>query len=156
MKKKLLYLLIVIFISFKAISLEVTLTQGTIKPTPIAITDFFSNENKTKKIGKNISIVISDNLERSGLFLPIDKKSFIQNNESLSKQIRFEDWKIIKSQYLLSGSIQLIDSKILVSFKLYDILSQKVLEDLSRFGYNGTPKPKWLVKPINNDSEIIK
>ena len=49
-------------------SLEVTLTQGTVKPTPIAITDFFSNENKTKKIGKNISMaVISDNLERSGL-----------------------------------------------------------------------------------------
>ncbi|SVB53441.1 uncharacterized protein METZ01_LOCUS206295, partial [marine metagenome] len=31
-------------ISFKALSLEVTLTQGSVKPTPIAVTDFFSNE----------------------------------------------------------------------------------------------------------------
>ena len=75
MKKKLFYLLIIIFISFKTMSLEVTLTQGTVKPTPIAITDFFSDESDAQKIGKNISRVISDNLERSGLFLPIDKKT---------------------------------------------------------------------------------
>ena len=66
MKKILLYLIITFLISFNALSLEVTLTQGTIKPTPIAITNFYSNDNKTKKIGKNISMVISDNLERSG------------------------------------------------------------------------------------------
>ena len=80
MKKILFYLLIIFFINFKSLSLEVTLTQGTIKPTPIAVTDFYSNDNKEQKIGKNISIVISDNLERSGLFIPIDKKAFIQNN----------------------------------------------------------------------------
>ena len=29
-------------ISFNSNSIEVTLTQGTVKPTPIAVTDFFS------------------------------------------------------------------------------------------------------------------
>ena len=45
MKKKILYLIIIFLISFKSHSLEVTLTQGTIKPTPIAITNFYSNED---------------------------------------------------------------------------------------------------------------
>jgi len=127
MKKILFYLLIIFFINFKSLSLEVTLTQGTIKPTPIAVTDFYSNDNKEQKIGKNISIVISDNLERSGLFIPIDKKAFIQNEESLSKQPRFEDWKIIKAQHLISGKIDKKNNIISVEFRLYDVFSQKQL-----------------------------
>ena len=127
MKNKLLYFLIFFFISFKVLSLDLTLTQGTIKPTPIAVTNFFSSDNKTKKIGKNISMVISDNLERSGLFMPIDKKSFIQNEESLSSQPRFEDWKIIKAQHLIAGKINRKDGKISVEFRLFDVFSQKQL-----------------------------
>ena len=33
-----------IFICFEIYGLEVTLTQGTIKPTPIAVTDFFAKD----------------------------------------------------------------------------------------------------------------
>ena len=97
------YILIIFFICFKLYSLEVTLTQGTIKPTPIAITNFYSNDDNIIKIGKNISMVISDNLERSGLFMPIERNAFIQDEESLSNQPRFEDWKIVKAQHLIAG-----------------------------------------------------
>ena len=62
-------MILFIFICFETYGLEVTLTQGTIKPTPIAVTDFFAKDLQAQKIGKNISQVISDNLERSGLFL---------------------------------------------------------------------------------------
>jgi len=65
MKKKIFYSIVIFLISFKLHSLEVTLTQGTIKPTPIAITNFYSSDDNILKIGKNISMVISDNLERS-------------------------------------------------------------------------------------------
>ena len=108
------YLLVVFLISFKSHSLEVTLTQGTIKPTPIAITNFYSEDDHTLKIGKNISMVISDNLERSGLFMPIERKAFIQDEESLSNQPRFEDWKIIKAQHLIAGTIYEKNEKISV------------------------------------------
>ena len=54
MKKNIIYSIIIFFISYKLHSLEVTLTQGNIKPTPIAITNFFSNEDNVLKIGKNI------------------------------------------------------------------------------------------------------
>ena len=58
MKKKLFFFVFIFLTCFKALSLEVTLTQGTIKPTPIAVTDFFSNDSKAKNIGKNISMVM--------------------------------------------------------------------------------------------------
>ena len=116
-----------ILFSINIFALEVTLTEGSVKPTPIAITDFFSDDETNIKIGKNISTVISNNLERSGLFLPLDNKSFIQDSKSLSNQPRFEDWKVIKAQHLISGKISKKDEKISVEFRLYDVLSQKQL-----------------------------
>ena len=125
--KKILLLLLLYIYSFEAFSLELTISQGTIKPTPIAITDLYAINNSTTKIGKNISIVISDNLERSGLFIPIDKKAFIQNNESLTKQLRFEDWRVNKAQHLVAGKISQSDNKIFVEFRLFDVFQQKQL-----------------------------
>ena len=119
--------LLVFFFSIKVLSLEVTLTQGSIKPTPIAITDLFSKNTNFEKIGKNISNVISDNLERSGLFIPLDQKAFIQTNKSLSDKPRFEDWKVIKAQHLVSGKISGSNGKITVEFRLYDVFQQKQL-----------------------------
>ena len=124
--KKIFFLLLLIY-SFKTFSLELTISQGTIKPTPIAITDLYAINNITTKIGKNISMVISDNLERSGLFIPIDKRAFIQNNESLTKQLRFEDWRVIKAQHLVAGKISKSDNKIFVEFRLFDVFAQKQL-----------------------------
>ena len=124
---KYLVLVLFLFYSQNLFSLEVTLTQGSVKPTPIAITDFFSKSDDLDKFGKNISNVISDNLERSGLFLPIDKKSFIQDNKSLSDKPRFEDWKLIKAQHLVAGKISTSNEKISVEYRLYDVFQQKQL-----------------------------
>ena len=121
------YLISLIFVLFslKAQSLELTLSQGTVKPTPIAITNLFSSNTSLEKLGKNISSVISDNLERSGLFIPIDQKAFIQTSESLSNQPRFEDWKIIKAQHLVSGRIETDNNNISIEFRLFDVFAQK-------------------------------
>ena len=121
------YLLIILFfiISLKAQSLEITLSQGTVKPTPIAVTNLFSNNATLDKLGKNIASVISDNLQRSGLFIPINQKAFIQSSESLSDQPRFEDWKVIKAQHLVSGKIETNNNKISIEFRLFDVFAQK-------------------------------
>ena len=143
MKKIFIFIFIFIF-SFRCYSLEVTLTQGTIEPTPIAITDFYAINSDVSKIGKNISTVISNNLERSGLFIPIDKKAFIQNIQSLKKQPRFEDWKLIKAQYLFSGTISInSDDEILVCFKLFDVLSQKSILPKNKICFNPVKKRAW-------------
>ena len=124
---KAILFLFIIFISSSSRSLEVTLTQGSIKPTPIAVTNLFAKNTNFEKIGKNISNVISDNLERSGLFIPLDQKAFIQTNDSLSIQPRFEDWKVIKAQHLVAGNISGSNGKISIEFRLYDVFQQKQL-----------------------------
>ena len=113
------------FIFIKANALEITLSQGTVKPTPIAVTNLFSNNSTLDKLGKNIASVISDNLERSGLFISINQQAFIQSSESLSSQPRFEDWKVIKAQHLVSGKIETNNNKISIEFRLFDVFAQK-------------------------------
>ena len=122
--KNLLIIILCLF-AFKTNSLELTLNQGTVKPTPIAVTNLFSNNPSLDKLGKNISSVISDNLERSGLFIPIDQKAFIQSTESLSSQPRFEDWKVIKAQHLVAGKIEANEKYISIEFRLFDVFAQK-------------------------------
>ncbi len=143
MKYFAIFFIYLILFNLKAMSLDLTITQGSVKPTPISITEFYSIDNKAVKISKNISEVISNNLERSGLFVPIDSKAFIQNNESLYNQIRFEDWKVIKSQYLLSGSVRSnSDDQIIVCYKLYDIFSQKLITEPNRC-FNPANEKAW-------------
>ena len=122
---KYITLILLSLITFQTSALELTLNQGTVKPTPIAVTSLFSNNSSLDKLGKNISSVISDNLERSGLFIPIDQNAFIQSTESLSSQPRFEDWKVIKAQHLVAGKIESNNSNISIEFRLFDVFAQK-------------------------------
>lgn len=54
--------------------LKLDITKGVVEPMPIAITDFLSGD----QLGTNISNVIAADLERSGLFAPVDKGAFIE------------------------------------------------------------------------------
>ncbi|MBI29537.1 MAG: Protein TolB [Alphaproteobacteria bacterium MarineAlpha5_Bin11] len=138
--KILFFAILLLFNSNSLISeeLEIGISQGSVKPTPIAITEFYSNNLNAVKVGRDISEVISNNLERSGLFIPLIKESFIQNNESLNKQPRFEDWKIIKAQHLLSGNVNIDGNDFIVKFKLFDVYAGKmIVEGGYRVGKNG-------------------
>ena len=113
--------------------LEINISQGIFEPLPIAVTNFFAQDLKSKKIGKDLANVISNNLERSGLFKVIDKQSYIQGDESLNKQPRFGDWKLIKAQHLVSGNVIIKNDTIEVEFRLYDVHSQEQLGTAKRY-----------------------
>ena len=58
--------------------LKVDITKGKAEPLPIAVTDFFGSSAEEAQSGADISQVIAADLQRSGLFKPIDKRAFIQ------------------------------------------------------------------------------
>ena len=53
------YILTIFFflIFIKANALELTLSQGTVKPTPIAITNLYAVDSSLEKLGENIMFV---------------------------------------------------------------------------------------------------
>ena len=69
--------------------LSITVDRGNFQPMPIAVTDFGGAD---PALGQQISGVISNDLKRSGLFLPVDKKAFIEKVE------RRVGWRTLRSQ----------------------------------------------------------
>ena len=59
-------------------ALKVEITQGQVRPDPIAVTNFYSADTGLSKLGETISGVVSADLERSGLFEAISHAAFIQ------------------------------------------------------------------------------
>ena len=128
-------LILIILFPIKAFSLiEVDITRGNLSPLPIAVSplsvDSKSKENfeellKKKDIGAEISLVVENNLAKSGLFNPLDKDAFLQNPNIAHLKPRFEDWALIKAQALITGTVTLVDEKLRVEFRLWDVLAGK-------------------------------
>ena len=77
---------------------ELSLDKPNAEPLPIAITDFLSGE-----LGPQISGIVAADLKRSGLFAPIDKGAFIEKITNPDVAPRFDDWKVINAQALVTG-----------------------------------------------------
>ncbi|MCG8597504.1 MAG: Tol-Pal system beta propeller repeat protein TolB [Kiloniellales bacterium] len=117
--------------------LRIDITRGIVEPIPVAVTDFYSDEAEQSQIGRDISGVIAANLERSGLFRPVDKRAFIQDAESLRAAPRFADWRLINAQALINGSVQQqADGRLNVEFRLWDVYAEK---QMTGFAYFTTP-----------------
>ena len=118
--------------------ISIDLTSPNIDPVNIAVTNFHADNNDNRKMGQNIAGIISSNLENSGLFSPINPRSFIQTPESISKNgTRFAEWRMINAQILVSGIIKNTDDgKTRVEFRLWDSFSER---QLSGMAYMTTP-----------------
>ncbi|MGI4851112.1 MAG: Tol-Pal system beta propeller repeat protein TolB [Janthinobacterium lividum] len=110
--------------------LEVDITEGNIAPMPIAITGFQGSGN-VANTGAQIASIVTADLERCGLFQPLDPASFIQTLESLKQKPRFGDWRAINAQTLVSGEIKIAsDGQIQVEYAFYDVISESRLEGM--------------------------
>jgi len=110
--------------------LEVTISQGKVEPTPIAITQVFGVDADTSRYGNTIRQIISNNLTNSGLFYTVNEDLYIQSDNLVEKVPRFEDWKLIKAQFLLSADVTKTDKGIRLRMRLYDVFNAKEIEKL--------------------------
>ena len=135
--------IIIIFflLQVKSYSLiEVDITRGNLNPLPIAVSPLatdndskqkFKNEVKIDDLGAEISKVVENNLMTSGLFNPLPRDSFLQEPDIAHFKPRFEDWKLIKAQALITGKVEYIDEKLRVEFRMWDVLAAKEIMALA-------------------------
>ena len=112
--------------------LRVDITEGFRAPMPIAIVNLFGDQPQETQIGKDIAQVVSANLERSGLFKPIDQKAFIQSAQTLRVMPNFGEWRTINAAALVTGTIQMRgDGQMRVEFRLWDVFAGQQLVGLA-------------------------
>ncbi|MEP9372186.1 Tol-Pal system beta propeller repeat protein TolB [Mesorhizobium sp. KR1-2] len=103
---------------------EIDVNKGNVEPLPVAITDFLSGDG----IGAQISAIVAADLKRSGLFAPIDKGAFIEKISNPDAAPRFEDWKVINAQALVTGRVtQEADGRLRAQFRLWDTFAGQQL-----------------------------
>ncbi len=106
--------------------LVIDITRGYMRPLPIAIPDFYGMDPANAQMGRDIARVVAADLERSGLFRPIDQRAFIQTLDSLQASVNFASWKQINAEALVSGKTEMTpDGRLRVEFRLWDVLSQE-------------------------------
>ena len=103
----------------------VDVTKGNVEPLPIAITDFLAGGD----LGAKISGVVAADLKRSGLFAPIDQGAFIEKISNPDVSPRFEDWKVINAQALVTGRVtQESDGRLRAEYRLWDTFAGQQLD----------------------------
>ena len=158
MKKLILVILYVFIFNSPAIALiEVDITRGNLTPLPIAVSplyvesgskDIKQGDKIIKNIGEEISKVIEVNFRRSGLFNPLKKDSFVQNPDIAHLKPRFEDWRLIKAQALVTGKVMVSDDKLRAEFRLWDVVAAK---EMIALAFSTTPENWRRVAHIISD-----
>jgi TolB protein len=155
--KKFLIIILLNFISLnKSYALiEVDITRGNLDPLPIAVSplhvDIKSEDYKDikiKNLGDNISEIIENNFRATGLFNPLKKEAFVQKSDIAHLKPRFEDWRLIKAQALVTGKILIKNEKLKVEFRLWDLAAAK---EMTALAFTTTPSNWRRVAHIISD-----
>ncbi len=125
--------------------IEVDITRGNLEPLPIAVSSLYheqglqeiiQGEKIIKNVGEEISKIIEANLKRSGLFNPLKKDSFLQSPDIAHIKPRFEDWRLIKAQALVSGKVTISENRLRTEFRLWDVIAAK---EMIALAFSTTP-----------------
>ena len=91
----------------------------------IAIPDFkdFSAQREHPELITALPGVISNDLDLSGYFIPMDKQAFLEENDSSTTlgPKRFKNWSVIGAELLLMGGFTCIGRSIEVEIRLFDV-----------------------------------
>ncbi len=135
--------------------IKVDITRGNLDPLPIAVSPLHVdsksqklNSVKINDLGLKISQIIEQNFKSTGLFNPLKKEAFVQKPDIAHLKPRFEDWRLIKAQALVTGKLKVIDNKLKVEFRLWDLTASK---EMIALAFTTTPSNWRRVAHIISD-----
>ncbi|MGD9803773.1 MAG: Tol-Pal system beta propeller repeat protein TolB [Hyphomicrobiaceae bacterium] len=105
--------------------LEVDIDQANLRPRPIAVPALLSED---PRLGQEVAGIIAADLESSGLFQPLDPRSFIERISDSNVAPRFADWRSVGAEALVVGRVgRTGDGRIRAEFRLWDVTLGKQL-----------------------------
>jgi TolB protein len=109
--------------------LRLDITEGNFQPLPIAIPKFLAGGQDDGDTANAVTQIVTANLQRSGLFAPIDPTAYIERIASVDTVPRFPDWRNINAQALVTGRMgRQADGRLQAEFRLWDVLAGQQLD----------------------------
>ena len=155
--KKIFFIILFNLFSLKNLHalIEIDITRGNLDPLPIAVSPLhvdISSEKvenlKIKDLGLNISEIIEKNFKSTGLFNPLKRDAFVQKPDIAHLKPRFEDWRLIKAQALVTGKLLIKNGKLKVEFRLWDLTAA---QEMTALAFTTTPSNWRRVAHIISD-----
>ena len=155
MKKIIITCFIILFSTKSFALIEIDITRGNLDPLPIAVSPLHVDIKSEKfegikvmELGDKISEIIEKNFKNTGLFNPLKKDAFVQKPDIAHLKPRFEDWRLIKAQALVTGKLLVRDGKLKVEFRLWDLTAAK---EMTALAFTTTPSNWRRVAHIISD-----
>ena len=121
---------------------EINVTEGKIEPLPLAVTKFnYLNKNE-ESYSTQITNIISNNLENTGLFKLLSSESYLQSENEVFFQPLFADWRLIDANFLISGQLKIENNVLEINFKLWDVYQEKLVINKN---ISGITKSDWRI-----------
>jgi TolB protein len=109
-------------------STVIDVTRARTDPIPVAVPELAGATPEAQRFGRDMARVVTNNLRGSGLFRPVDRQAFIQTPEAAAQTPRFQDWRVIGAQALVTGRVEVQPgNRLRVEFRLWDVLPETML-----------------------------
>ena len=109
--------------------LQIEISEGVPDPLPIAIAHSITTDRRENEIAGRIEAVIASDLTNTGLFRVLLAESQIAQLTNIDAPVAFADWTAAGAQALLVTRVSATGTRIRVSFRLFDVLSEESLGD---------------------------
>ncbi|RPI12449.1 MAG: Tol-Pal system beta propeller repeat protein TolB [Lysobacterales bacterium] len=97
--------------------LRVDVTQGVRDAVPIAIVPFGGQAEGT---ATDVATVVANDLRMSGRFAPLERGDLVARPTS-GGEIRFEDWRLLRSDFIVVGRVLPDAPGLAVQYELYNV-----------------------------------
>ena len=97
--------------------LRLDITQGVRDAVPIAVVPF---GGQAEGGPSDAAAVIAGDLQLSGRFKPLERRDLVAR-PTRGEQVRFEDWRLLKSDFLVIGHVTPEASGLAVEFELFNV-----------------------------------
>ncbi len=124
--KTLLVLVLFSFLTQVKAAITIEITEGVEGAIPISVVGF-DDSTLTLKLNADVASIITNNLNRSGVFKVLNKQQY-PGSPHYSKDVDYARWRAREQEYLVVGRILTKSAGLLdVQFQLLDVLKQKQL-----------------------------
>jgi TolB protein len=103
--------------------LRLDITQGVSDAVPIAIVPFGGQADGGPA---DVAAVVASDLERSGRFAPLARQDMV-TRPVRGEQIRFEDWRLLKSDFIVVGEVEPAAGNSNLRFELFNVATGQQL-----------------------------
>ncbi len=103
--------------------LRLDITQGVRDAVPIAVVPF---GGQTEGAPTEVASVVANDLRMSGRFAPLERRDIVARPTS-GEEIRFEDWRLLRADFIVVGRVETDASGLAVSFELHNVRTGALL-----------------------------